>query len=383
MSRLPLIALGLTLPLIAACTSPGGFDFDMRNNGITSATPAASETAPRPEPDQFGLITYPTYQVVVARRGDSLSTVANRIGMDAGELARFNGREQSDLLRDGEVLALPRRITPPGGGSANDITAIASAAIDRADADSPAASGPSTPAPVEVQGGAEPVRHRVARGETAYSVARLYGVSVRSLADWNGLGPDLTVHEGQFLIIPLVLDQAAPEADGGTPGNSVTPVPPSAAEPLPDDIQTAELPDAPDMQAPTPTPDETADETAEETASNGPQMQRPVPGAITRPYSSGNEGIDIAASVGTPVRAAADGTVAAITRDTDQVPILVLRHPGNLLTVYANIDNIRVERGDQITRGQTIADVGAGDPAFLHFEVRQGFDSVDPTPYIE
>ncbi|WP_071673719.1 peptidoglycan DD-metalloendopeptidase family protein [Nioella nitratireducens] len=379
MSRLPLIALGLTLPLIAACTSPGGFDFDMRNNGITSATPAASETAPRPEPDQFGLITYPTYQVVVARRGDILSTVANRIGMDAGELARFNGREQSDLLRDGEVLALPRRITPPGGGSANDITAIASAAIDRADADSPAASGPSAPAPVEVQGGAEPVRHRVARGETAYSVARLYGVSVRSLADWNGLGPDLTVHEGQFLIIPLVLDQAAPEADGGTPGNSVTPVPPSAAEPLPDDIQTAELPDAPDMQAPTPTPDETA----EETASNGPQMQRPVPGAITRPYSSGNEGIDIAASVGTPVRAAADGTVAAITRDTDQVPILVLRHPGNLLTVYANIDNIRVERGDQITRGQNIADVGTGDPAFLHFEVRQGFDSVDPTPYIE
>ena len=58
-------------------------------------------------------------------------------------------------------------------------------------------------------------------------------------------------------------------------------------------------------------------------------------------------------------------------------------HPGNLLTVYANIDNIRVERGDTVSRGQTIADVGAGDPAFLHFEVRQGFESVDPTPYIE
>ncbi len=148
---------------------------------------------------------------------------------------------------------------------------------------------------------------------------------------------------------------------------------------MPENIQTAELPDAPDMAAPTPTPEDTADAEAE----NGPRMQRPVPGAITRPYSSGNEGIDIAASAGTPVRAAADGTVAAITRDTDQVPILVLRHAGNLLTVYANIDNIRVERGDQITRGQTIADVGAGDPAFLHFEVRQGFDSVDPTPYIE
>ena len=112
-------------------------------------------------------------------------------------------------------------------------------------------------------------------------------------------------------------------------------------------------------------------------------MQRPVPGQIIRPYSGGSEGIDIAADAGTPVRAAADGEVAAITRDTDQVPILVLRHPGNLLTVYANIADIRVERGDTISRGQTIATVGEGDPSFLHFEVRQGFESVDPTPYIE
>jgi lipoprotein NlpD len=376
MTRFPMLALGLTLPLLAACNTPGGFDFDFRNNGINAATPASeAATAARPEPDQFGLITYPTYQVVVANRGDSLSTVANRIGMDAGELARFNGRNETDILRDGEVLALPRRITPPGASaSTTDITSIASAAIDRADADAPAASS----APVlQVQGGAEPVRHRVARGETAYSVSRLYGVSVRSLADWNGLGPELTVREGQFLIIPIVLEEASTSPDGNGPGNSATPVPPSASEPLPEAISTAELPEAPALDAPTPTPEETA------AANSEPQMQRPVPGQILRPYSARNEGIDLSASAGTPVRAAAAGEVAAITRDTDQVPILVLRHPGNLLTVYANIDNIRVERGDTVARGQTIADVGEGDPAFLHFEVRQGFESVDPTPFIE
>lgn len=376
MTRFPKLALGLTLPLLAACTTPGAYDFDFRNNGITAAAPATeAATAARPEPDQFGLITYPTYQVVVANRGDSLATVANRIGMDAGELARFNGRNEADLLRDGEVLALPRRITPPGASAgATDITSIASAAIDRADADAPAASA----APVlQVQSGTEPVRHRVARGETAYSVSRLYGVSVRSLADWNGLGPELTVNEGQFLIIPIVLEQAGSEPDGNSPGDSVTPVPPSASEPLPNAIATAELPEAPALDAPTPTPAETA------AANSEPQMQRPVPGQILRAYSTRNEGIDLSATAGTAVRAAAAGEVAAITRDTDQVPILVLRHPGNLLTVYANIDNIRVERGDTVARGQTIADVGAGDPAFLHFEVRQGFESVDPTPYIE
>jgi murein DD-endopeptidase MepM/ murein hydrolase activator NlpD len=376
MTRFPKLALGLTLPLLAACGTPGGFDFDFRNNGITASAPASeAATASRPEPDQFGLITYPTYQVVVANRGDSLSAVASRIGMDAGELARFNGRNEADILRDGEVLALPRRITPPGASAGTtDITSIASAAIDRADEDAPTASS----APVlQVQDGDEPVRHRVARGETAYSVSRLYGVSVRSLADWNGLGPELTVREGQFLIIPIVLDQAASGPDGNAPGSSATPVPPSASDPLPDEISTAELPEAPALDAPTPTPDETAAATSE------PQMQRPVPGQILRPYSARNEGIDLSAAAGTAVRAAAAGEVAAITRDTDQVPILVLRHPGNLLTVYANIDNIRVERGDTVARGQTIADVGAGDPAFLHFEVRQGFESVDPTPFIE
>jgi len=371
MPRLHVIALGLTLPVLAACVGPAGINFDLRGNppGVQSAA-----TAPRPEPDAFGLITYPTYQVVVAQRGDSIADVANRIGMDATELARFNGRNLGEPLRQDEVLALPRRVTPPGApGAASDITTIASAAIDRADDTTPTAGNPAP-----VQGGSEPVRHRVTRGETAYSISRLYGVSVRSLADWNGLGPDLTVREGQFLIIPLILEEANTAADGLAPGASVTPIPPSAADPLPEAIETAELPDAPDLEAPTP------DLVEEPAAPAGDAaMLMPVQGEIIREFSGSNEGIGIAADAGTPVRAAADGEVAAITRDTDQVPIMVLRHPGNLLTVYANIGNIQVERGDIITRGQTIADVGAGDPAFLHFEVRQGFESVDPMLYLQ
>ena len=105
---------------------------------------------------------------------------------------------------------------------------------------------------------------------------------------------------------------------------------------------------------------------------------------MLRPYKKRrNEGIDIAAAAGTSVKAAADGTVAAITRDTDQVPILVLRHSGNVLTVYANIDDITVKKGDSVSRGQTLAKVGSGSPSFLHFEVREGFESVNPTKYLK
>jgi murein DD-endopeptidase MepM/ murein hydrolase activator NlpD len=111
----------------------------------------------------------------------------------------------------------------------------------------------------------------------------------------------------------------------------------------------------------------------------------PVQGRVIRPYARGtNEGIGIAASAGTTVRAAADGVVAAITRDTGQVPILVIRHESlDLMTVYVNLDNISVERGARVSRGASIGTVAAGDPAFLHFEVRRGFESVDPMPFLQ
>lgn len=364
--------LGLCLPLLAGCADAiSDFDFDFRNNAISNAAPG-SETAPRPEADANGLITYPNYQVAVARRGDTMQSLAARLGLDAQELATFNGRNVTDTLRADEIVALPRRVTSVGGTTGTNITSIASAAIDEADANRPAT-------PVAVQGGAEPVRHRVTRGETAYSVARLYGVSVRALAEWNGLGPDLSVREGQYLIIPLVIEEAGPIEDAAAPGASITPVPPSASEPLPEPITTAPLPDTPDL---TDTAQPTAEPATPAPAANRSQMQRPVAGSIIRPFSSSNEGIDIAAATGTAVQAAADGEVAAITRDTDQIPILVIRHPNNLLTVYANIQNIRVERGDTISRGQTVADVGPGDPSFLHFEVRRGFEAVDPNDFI-
>ncbi len=374
--RNPMLLLAICAPLLTACIGAGGpIDFDFRGNAISNAN--APETAARPEPDAQGLITYPNYQVVVARSGDTVGTVATRIGIEGEELARFNGRTVNDPMRGGEVLALPRRLDPAAGTTATttDITQIATSAIDAAEASAP-------PQTIEVQDGQEPVRHRVTRGETAYSVARLYGVSVRALADWNGLGPDLSVREGQFLIIPLVIEEASTAPDAAAPGASATPEPPSAATALPEPIATAAVPAATSNEttaAPAPTPAPAATQSA---SSNG-QLLRPVSGDILRPFSGSNEGIDIAAATGTNVSAAAAGEVAAITRDTDQIPILVLRHPDNMLTVYANIQNIRVSRGDTITRGQTVADVGPGDPSFLHFEVRRGFEAVDPTNLFE
>ena len=226
------------------------------------------------------------------------------------------------------------------------------------------------------------MRHKVARGETAYSIARYYNVPVKSLAEWNGLSADLSVREGQYLLIPVpaAAPTAPPEAEPVTPpgAGSPTPLPPSAAEPLP-------AQDEPPAAAAAQTDPAAAPDLGDNrSAASAGKLAMPVSGPVMRAYAKGkNEGIDISAGAGAPVVAAAAGTVAAITRNTDGVPIVVIRHDGNLLTVYGGIDALSVEKGTRVTRGQPIAKVRAGDPSFLHFEVRQGFVSVDPMTYLQ
>jgi hypothetical protein len=59
--------------------------------------------------------------------------------------------------------------------------------------------------------------------------------------------------------------------------------------------------------------------------------------------------------------------LTAVTRDTEGVPIVVVRHEGDLLTVYAGVDGLKVEKGTRVSRGQEIATIRAADPAVLHF----------------
>lgn len=382
-SKLPSTSLWLVLPAVfavAACDQP--LDYDLRGNlgGFSTTDAALNQTADRPRPDSRGVISYPSYQVAVARNGDTATSIADRLNIDAAELARYNGIAPDVRLRGGEVLALPAKL--PGAGSSVDIETLAGQAIDAAPDTTPVDTStlqPASPAPASsasVQPGPEPVRHKVERGETAYTIARLYQVPVSALAEWNGLGPDFAIREGQVLLIP-VADRSAPPPVAAEPltqpgEGSPTPTPPSATQPLPDEKI------APAAQKDTST---TPVGAASKTTAS---MALPVQGKIIRTFSKGkNEGIDIAASPGTSVTAAADGSVAAITSDADQVPIIVVRHPDNLLTVYANVDGIRVKKGDKIKRGQKLAEVRQGDEAYLHFEVREGFDSVDPAPYLE
>lgn len=360
------------LVLLSACDEP--LDFDMRGNvgAFSTAGAAQTITSERPAPDDRGVISYPNYQVAVARRGDTAADVAARVGLPVAELAKYNGVAPDDNLHEGEIIALPRRVAEPAGQAGVDIETLAGDAINSAPDTTPVQTTALAPAAKpKPPANPEPVRHKVKRGETAYTISRLYQVPVKSLGEWNGLGSDFSIREGQYLLIP-VTGAAAPAAVSAPGAGSPTPTPPSATTALPAEKISATPPKAPDVSVGQPTQSSTA------------KMAMPVQGKIARAYKKGrNDGIDIAASAGTPVTAADAGSVAAITKDADGVPIIVLRHADNLLTVYANVDKIAVKKGDKIKRGQKLAQLRSGDKAYVHFEVRNGFDSVDPMPYLE
>jgi murein DD-endopeptidase MepM/ murein hydrolase activator NlpD len=118
----------------------------------------------------------------------------------------------------------------------------------------------------------------------------------------------------------------------------------------------------------------------------------PVTGPVIRgydppddPYGSGHRGIDIAAAVGTRVRAADAGTVTFAGEVGGQLFVTV-NHGGGLASTYSWVSQLLVRKNDSVARGQTIALSGAGHPgsavAHLHFGAKLDGNYVDPMAYL-
>jgi murein DD-endopeptidase MepM/ murein hydrolase activator NlpD len=98
-----------------------------------------------------------------------------------------------------------------------------------------------------------------------------------------------------------------------------------------------------------------------------------------------HDGIDIAAPEGTTVAAAADGTVIYAGEQAGYGALVILRHEGGLVTLYAHNSKVLVADGDAVRRGQPIARVGQSGRTsgpHLHFEVRDGTRPKNPLLFL-
>jgi murein DD-endopeptidase MepM/ murein hydrolase activator NlpD len=217
-----------------------------------------------------------------------------------------------------------------------------------------------------------PRRHIVAAGDTVYGVARRYGVPAARLVRLNAIKAPYTISPGQDLILPVPVRVAAAPRQQVAAAGAARAVPRRAAQGA---ALTATQPPAPQVIRQPP-------------ARAGGKFLWPVRGRTIVGYGPKkdglhNDGINIAAPRGAPVQAAENGVVAYIGNELRGFGNLILiKHADGWVTAYAHNAGFLVRRGDTVKRGQVIARIGSsGNVATpqLHFEIRKGARSVDPT----
>jgi septal ring factor EnvC (AmiA/AmiB activator) len=98
-----------------------------------------------------------------------------------------------------------------------------------------------------------------------------------------------------------------------------------------------------------------------------------------------NRNIEIAAPFGSPILAIAAGTVEYVGEMQDFGKLLVIDHGGGLKSVYGYASAVTVQKGQGVTQGQGVAEVGehgaAGEPS-LYFQISQNARPQDPLRYL-
>jgi murein DD-endopeptidase MepM/ murein hydrolase activator NlpD len=266
-----------------------------------------------------------------------------------------------------------------------------------------------------------PGRRVVVRpGQSVGYLAREYGVTKRAIIEANNLTPpEYKIEIGKELVIPgggephppaqaaeadkpspPPAEHAASSRRGGKAGEVIplddpAPAPKKAAEAPTISFPPAAAPGRGKLSPPagepaarsSPAEKEVASAEAEEPSSRNGHLPWPVRGRIVAGYGAtkgggNNAGINIAAARGAPVRAVDAGVVAYAGNEIRGYGNLVLvKHSNGLISAYAHLDSLLVNRGDTVSRGQVIAKVGntggVNEPQ-LHFELRRGKKAVDP-----
>lgn len=207
------------------------------------------------------------------------------------------------------------------------------------------------------------VTHRVAKGETLYRIARAYGLTVQVLMDANQLDDPRELRAGETLVIPGAAEaKAVPEYDAPEP------------EAAPRALTRREL--------------EERRSPVRVGRSQG-TLQWPVRGVLYarfgRKGKEPHDGIDLAAPAGTAVKTAAPGTVLFAGEQRAYGLIVIVQHPGELITLYAHNRDLRVKTGQKVREGQvvaTVGDSGRTSGPHLHFEVRKEGIPVDPLEHL-
>ena len=276
------------------------------------------------------------------RKGDTLDKIADKLGTSVAQLKRDNHLKGS-AIRPGQHLK-------GGKGAASRVYVAAS-------------------------------------GDTLAGISTRFGVSVQALKSANGVGKrrNLAIKGGQRIHLPSdardhgrseVLDRALMGAPRPSDGDAGAGLPTRPQPYLPPGGAGASRPGI----APPVKPQAVTGPSDVQVSQMGRgRFQWPLKGEIISdfgPKDGGqrNDGINIRAGTGDPIRAAADGDVVYAG---DQVPgfgnLVLIKHADGWVTAYGHLAHVDVKMQQKIAQGQTIGQAGQTGGVTetqLHFEVR-------------
>lgn len=364
----------------------------------------------------------PTARFYTVQRGDTMYGISRMYQVGMSELARTNGLQEPYAIRVGQQLQLPGANLPdtqmaenskaalPAHPAAGRPAVIAEALPELAQPQSQssqsaapqtAASAPTQPNPSipayqprpgfgMVQSGPPPTPAPVYEPAPVPSAAPVEAARAPQPSAPPPVSPSASSQVAALPQppvstppVPHPIPKVPPRPAPATQATQAAPAPVPAAAPVP--VPTPPPPASAEVAAAKPPVIEAPE------PRSGSRFQWPVRGAILSDYGPKpgglhNDGINISASRGASVVAADNGVVAYAGNELRGFGnLLLIRHADGWMTAYAHLDDMLVERGAKVSRGQKIGTVGStgnvSSPQ-LHFEVRRGNRAIDPRDHL-
>jgi lipoprotein NlpD len=287
--------------------------------------------------------------------------------------------------------------------------------------------------PVYKAGDWRPDTYVVKKGDTLFSIGLEHGYDYKEIAEANNITAPYTIKIGQSLKFSSLKDKptdnpntlpSATNGDGvvitpintesnvsGATSANTTPIvvaisePKAISEPYSEEALKKPLPTAKSTVNPAtskpvtattamasnkPTTEIKPENKTDTKSDSGPpediDWAWPTKGKVIANFNeASNKGIDIAGTTGQAINAAAAGKVIYSGSDLRGYgKLVIVKHNKTYLSVYAHNSAILVKEGQQVSRGQKIAEMGNTDSnaVKLHFEIRRQGKSVDPDKYL-
>ncbi len=307
-------------------------------------------------------------------------------------------------------------------------------------------SAKKTNRPTYKAGDWRPDAYLVKKGDTLFSIGLEYGYYYKDIAQTNNISAPYNINVGQTLKFSALKDKSViaetkPVPTTNSDGVEITPIntdasssstasvaikapvivaitePKAIREPYSDEALKKPLPaakvvekitektaDKPVAIAPTTKPAVASTSDSKPDAKSNTEVKPntdvkpstdsnedidwawPTKGKVVANFNeASNKGLDIAGSTGQAITAAAAGKVIYSGSDLRGYgKLVIIKHNANYLSVYAHNSLILVKEGQQVSRGQKIAEMGNTDSnsVKLHFEIRRQGKSVDPSKYL-